>query len=98
MDQRQKPEQGKKNPGSIHVKFLLDKVALGQVFLRVVGFPLSVSFHRCFITWKNEKKKLIIFITGLHKKPLGCGASGKKTEQMVLQTKKIQILNQKPFI
>jgi hypothetical protein len=21
------------------------------------GFPLSISFHRCSITWKNEKKK-----------------------------------------
>jgi hypothetical protein len=37
------------------------------------GFPLSISFHRYSITWKNEKK--IIFITGLHNKPQGCGAS-----------------------
>jgi hypothetical protein len=37
-------------------------------------FPLSVSFHQCSITWKNEKK-LIFFITGLHNKPQGCGAS-----------------------
>jgi hypothetical protein len=37
------------------------------------GFPLSISFHRCSITRKNEKK--IIFITGLHNKPQGCGAS-----------------------
>jgi hypothetical protein len=29
-------------PGQIHVKFVVDKVALGQVFLRVVGFPLSI--------------------------------------------------------
>jgi hypothetical protein len=38
------------------------------------GFPLSISFHRCSITRKNEKT-LIIFITGLHNKPEGCGAS-----------------------
>jgi hypothetical protein len=37
------------------------------------GFPMSVSFHRCSSTWKYGK--LIIFITGLHNKPLGCGAS-----------------------
>jgi hypothetical protein len=35
-------------------------------------FP-SISFHRCSNTWKNEK--LIIFITGLHNKPQGCGVS-----------------------
>jgi hypothetical protein len=46
------------------VGFVVDKVALGQVFLRDVGFPLSISFHRCSIIWKNEKA--IIFITGLH--------------------------------
>jgi hypothetical protein len=40
----------KKNPGSVHVGFVVDKVALGQVFLRVVGFPLSISFHWCSIT------------------------------------------------
>jgi hypothetical protein len=37
------------------------------------GFSLSVSFHRCSITRKNEK--LITFITGLHNKSQGCGAS-----------------------
>jgi hypothetical protein len=36
-------------PGSVRVGFVLDKVALGQVFLRVFfGFTLSVSFHRGF--------------------------------------------------
>jgi hypothetical protein len=38
------------------------------------GFPSSVSFHWCSITQKKEKKP-IIFITGLHNKPQGCGAS-----------------------
>jgi hypothetical protein len=41
------------DPGSVHVGFVVDKVALGQVFLRVVGFPLSISFHRCSITCKT---------------------------------------------
>jgi hypothetical protein len=56
------------------VGFVVDKVALGQVFSEYFGFPLSVSFHWCSITRKNEKKR-IIFITGLHNKPQGCGAS-----------------------
>jgi hypothetical protein len=38
------------------------------------GFTLTIPFHRCSITRKNEKK-IIIFITGLHNKPQGCGAS-----------------------
>jgi hypothetical protein len=37
------------------------------------GFPLSISFHRAPLQGKT--KKLIIFITGLHNKPQGCGAS-----------------------
>jgi hypothetical protein len=34
-----------RRPGSIRVGFMVDK-ALGQVFLRLLRFPLSVSFHR----------------------------------------------------
>jgi hypothetical protein len=37
-------------------------------------FPLLISFHLCSITRENEKK-LIIFITGLHNKPQSCSAS-----------------------
>jgi hypothetical protein len=37
------------NPGSAHVGFVEDKVALGQVF------PWSVSFHQCSSTWKRTK-------------------------------------------
>jgi hypothetical protein len=34
-------------PGLIHEGFVVDKVALGQVFLRVLQFfPVNVSFHR----------------------------------------------------
>jgi hypothetical protein len=34
-------------PGSIHVGFVVDKLALGQVFLRVLRFsPVNISFHR----------------------------------------------------
>jgi hypothetical protein len=34
-------------PGWIHVGFVVDKVALGQVFLQVLRFsPVSISFHR----------------------------------------------------
>jgi hypothetical protein len=34
-------------PGSIHVGFVVAKVALGQVFLRVIRFfSFNISFHR----------------------------------------------------
>jgi uncharacterized membrane protein len=35
------------------------------------GFPLSISFHRCSITWGGGIKIIFIFIfiTGLHNKP-----------------------------
>jgi hypothetical protein len=32
--------------GSVHIGFVVDRVALGQVFLRVLRFPLSISTHR----------------------------------------------------
>jgi hypothetical protein len=33
--------------GAIHVGFVMDKVALGQVFLRVLRFsPVNISSHR----------------------------------------------------
>ena len=43
------------DPGSVNMGFLVDKVALGQVFPEYFGFPLSISFHRWSITRKNEK-------------------------------------------
>jgi hypothetical protein len=68
------PRRSEFNPGSVHVGFVVDKVALGQVLPEYFSFPLSASFHQWSITRRNEKK-LIIFITGLHNKPQGCGAS-----------------------
>jgi hypothetical protein len=32
-------------PRPVHVGFVVDEMALGQVFLQVVQFSLSVSFH-----------------------------------------------------
>jgi hypothetical protein len=57
------------------VGFLVDKLALGQVF------PPSISVFHCQFhstggpLHGKTKKKLIIFITGLYNKPQGCGAS-----------------------
>jgi hypothetical protein len=33
-------------PGSSHVGFVVDKVALGQVFSECFGFPCQSSFHK----------------------------------------------------
>ena len=60
------------DPGSVYVGFVVDKVALGQVFPLVLRFS-PVNFISPVLHY--TKKKLIIFITGLHNKPYGCGAS-----------------------
>jgi hypothetical protein len=58
------------DPGSVRVGFVVDKVALGQVFLPVLRFsPVN------FIPPVLHYTKKLIFITGLHNKPQGCGAS-----------------------
>jgi hypothetical protein len=33
---------------SVNLRFMMDKVAWGSVFLRVLQFDLSVSFHQCY--------------------------------------------------
>jgi hypothetical protein len=55
------------------VGFVVDKVALGKVFLRVLRFFL-VNFIPPVLHY-TEKRKKLIFITGLHNKPQGYGAS-----------------------
>jgi hypothetical protein len=44
------------DPRSVHVGFVVDKVALGQVFPEYFSFRLSISFHRCSIARKRIKK------------------------------------------
>jgi hypothetical protein len=41
------------------------------------GFPLSVSFHLCFIRVEKQRKHFIVIIVpiGFRKKPSSCGAS-----------------------
>jgi hypothetical protein len=63
------------DPWSVHVGFMVDKVALGQVFFSSTSvFPVSFIPPVLHYTEKR-KKKLIIFITRLHNKPQGSGAS-----------------------
>jgi hypothetical protein len=62
------------DPGSVCVGFVVYKVALGQVFPRVLQFS-PLNFIPPVLHYTGKRKKLITFITGLHKKPPGCGAS-----------------------
>jgi hypothetical protein len=57
--------------GSVHVGFVVYKVAIGQVSPRVLRFS-PVNF---IPPLHGKTKKLIIFITGLHNKTQVCGAS-----------------------
>jgi hypothetical protein len=70
------------DPESVHVGFVVDKVAQGQVVPRVLRFPpvnVIPQFHSTGAPLLGKMKKLIIrlfiFITGLHNKPQGCDAS-----------------------
>jgi hypothetical protein len=58
------------------VGFVVDKVALGQVFPRVLRI-FSCLFHSTGAPFlgKGQKITIITFIIGLHNKPQGCGAS-----------------------
>jgi hypothetical protein len=56
------------------VGFVVDKVALGQVFPRVLRFS-PVNCVPTVLNYMEKQKKLIIFIAELHNKPQGCGAS-----------------------
>jgi hypothetical protein len=57
------------DPSSVHVGFVVGKVALEQVFPRVLRCSL-VSFIPPVLHYtEKEKKTVIIFITGLHNKP-----------------------------
>jgi hypothetical protein len=57
------------------VGFVVDRGHWDGFFFEYFGFPLSISLHRFSITREKRKTKLIIFITGLHNKPQGCGAT-----------------------
>jgi hypothetical protein len=55
--------------------FVVDKVAQGQVFPRVLRFS-PVNFIPPVLHYTEKRKKqLIVSIKGLHNKPQGCGAS-----------------------
>jgi hypothetical protein len=62
------------DPCSVHVGFVVDKMALGQVSPRVLRFS-PVNFTPPLLHYTKKWKKLIIFITGLYNKPQGCGGS-----------------------
>jgi hypothetical protein len=58
------------------VGFVVDKVALGQVFPRVLQFfPVNFIPPVLHYTEKWQTLIIFIFITELHNKPQGCGAS-----------------------
>jgi hypothetical protein len=59
--------------GSVHLGFVVDKVALGQGFSRVLRFS-AVSFISPVPRHTEKQNKISIFVTGLHNKPQGCGA------------------------
>jgi hypothetical protein len=57
------------------VEFVVDKVALGQVPPPPEDFGFPCRFHSTGTQLHGKNKKKLIFITGLHNKPQGCGAT-----------------------
>jgi hypothetical protein len=58
------------------VEFVVDKVALGQVFFQVLRvFSANFIPPVLHCAEKRKKKRLIIFSTGLHNKLKACAAS-----------------------
>jgi hypothetical protein len=60
------------------------------------GFSLSISFHRCSITWKNENTNYLHHKVA--QKPQGCGASvasaaGPFSTKKKMRNNKIKIQN-----
>ena len=53
------PRRSGLSPRSVHLRFVADKVALGQVFLQYIGFALSVPFHQR----RGEGEFLNIYMT-----------------------------------
>jgi hypothetical protein len=43
------------DPESVHVGFVVDKVALGQVFSEYFGFSCQFHFSGVPLKWKNRK-------------------------------------------
>jgi hypothetical protein len=68
------PRRSEFDPGSVHVGFVVDKLTLWQVLPRVLWFS-PVSFVPPVLHYTEKRKKLMIFITGLHNKSQGCSAS-----------------------
>jgi hypothetical protein len=62
------------DPGSVHVGFVVDKVALGQAFPRVLRF-YPVNFIPPVLHYTEKREKIIVFISGLHNNTQVCGAS-----------------------
>jgi hypothetical protein len=80
------------DPWSVHVGFAVDRVAMGQVFPRVLWF--SHQFHSTGAPFLGKTKKLIIFITGLPNKPVDCGASIQSAAGPFTKKKKQQQMNE----
>jgi hypothetical protein len=92
------PRRPRFDPRSVHVGFVMDKVALGHVFPRVLRFsPVSFIPPVLHYTEKRNKKKLIIFITRLHNKSQGCGVSVASAAGPFTTKKKLLVISMQDF-
>jgi hypothetical protein len=67
--------------GSVHLGFLVDKSALGQVFSDFFTFFLSVQFH--------QESILTYIIRGMNNRPIGGGSSERKSHPINMTLNKL---------
>jgi hypothetical protein len=80
------------------VGFVLDKVALGQVFLPVLRFSPASFIPPVLHYLEKRKKKLINFITRLQNKPQGCGASVVSAAGPFITKKRVEVFRLAPAV
>jgi hypothetical protein len=68
------------------VRFVVDKVALGQAFLRVVGFPCRFHSTGAPLIAKLGKKLLIHLIIGVAQKALRVWCGGPSSQTTTTKT------------
>jgi hypothetical protein len=69
LDAGLSPRRPGLDPGSVYVGFVVDKVTMGQVLRRILRFSPNDFIPPVLHYTEKRKKKLNIFITGLHNKP-----------------------------
>ena len=82
------------DPGSVHVGFVVDKVALGQVFPRVLRFSPVIFIPPVLHYLENEKYMIIFLSSSSQGCTRSCGASVASTAGPCSKKKVLNIMKE----